>query len=917
MKLKILFSLVIGFIAVNGATQFDPGLRFRTLETPHFSVHYHDGEDGLALEAATIAEDVHEELTAFMRWQPKEKTQLVLLDIYDEANGLATPFPVNTVFAYATQPGLGFDRYEDWLRLLITHEYTHILHMDMVEGFPAFLRTIFGRWVFTNAVQPIWQLEGMTVFNETEFTEGGRARGALYNAMLRTAVLENELKRIDQASTAPSSWPGGTTPYLYGGMFDSYLAEHYGREKLVAFSHRYSGAVPFTQNITAKKVFGKSYYQLWREWSGYLKDKYEKEVSEIKKSPLTQSVALTNTGFRHVAPVFSPDGKYIAFTERNNREYPAVRLMDVATKKVKTVARVQAEPGIAWLPKSEGFLFSQGLVQKNFYYHDDIFYYHLKTKHVKRLTFGLRAKDPAISPDGKKVVFVVNKLGQNDLAKMDPYTARLDYITHTQDHSQYSQPRFSPDSKLVAVSVWKPGGNQDIWLVDIESRQFAPLTNDPMVDLSPAWSPDGKYLLFSSDRSGVYNIYAYSFNDNTIYQVTNVLGGAFYPAVSPDGKKIVFSNYGINGFDLGEIDFDPKTWWKAPDYNYPVPERNYQLPQFSTKTHKYNPFPTLWPRMWLPLPVVDENGWGPGVITFAMDVLQQHQFLVWAGYGVKSRRPYFDITYTNNQLYPVITVHVANSAVEETPDWWQVQEGTVDVAVPFVSTKSSQTIVFNYHGERVSEWDGANRSIESGVSLGWRFNNTKRYSHSISRMEGGTVGVTVSWLNEILGSDVNSERLVINGLKYFRLPLRSQVLALRFAAGLASDTAGFNVGSSPSLLVLENPILRGYTTEITGGREFFLSLEYRFPLVWIERGPGTLPVFLSNAHGALFFDVGNAWNGDIIPELAEFKKSVGAELRSDLELGYGWIPLTLRLGVAKGLDTGGVTQIFGGVSSPF
>jgi len=901
---------------VYGATQFDPGLRFKTLETPHFSIHYHDGEQDLARAAAKIAEDVHEELTGFMRWQPRGKTQIVLLDIYDEANGLATPFPVNTIFAYTTQPGIGFDRYEDWFRLLITHEYTHILHMDTVRGFPALLRNIFGRWVFTNALQPIWQIEGLAVFNETEFTAGGRARGALYDGMLRLAVIENKLKRIDQAGTAPSSWPGGTTPYFYGGMFDSYLAQTYGRDKLVDFSQRYSGSVPFAQNCAAKKIFGKSYYQLWREWSGYLKDKYEKEAAEIKKIPLTQSVSLTNTGFHITAPAFSPDGKFIAYTEYNNREYPAVRLLDTANKKARTVVKGQVEPGIVWLPKGQGFLYSQGEVRNNFYYYDDIFYYDLKSRRTRQLTFGLRAKDPAISADGKKVVFVINKLGQNDLAVMDPYTAKLTVITQTKDHSQYSQPRFSPDSKLVAVSVWKPGGNQDLCLLDLESRQFAPLTNDPMIDICPAWSPDGKYLFFSSDRSGVYNIYAYSFYDYSIYQVTNVLGGAFYPAVSPDGKKIVFSNLGVNGLDLGEIDFDPNTWWKAPAFDYPVPERHYEPSQFSMKVHTYNPFPTLWPRMWLPMPVFDKDGWGPGFITFGMDVLQQHQFGIMAGVGWKSRRPYFDITYTNNQLYPQITVHALNLSYEDTPNWKHQQQGDVEVAVPFLSTKSYYNIVLGYHGERISDWNGLNSEIASGVSAGWRFDNTKRYSHSISRMEGGSVGVSVHWLDKIFGSDANSGRVVLEANKYFRLPLRNQVVALRLGAGIASDTTGFSVGGAQPFQLLANPIVRGDTQITSGGREFFLNLEYRFPLTWIERGPGTLPAFLSNTHGALFFDFGNAWSGKI-PLFAEFKKSVGAELRSDLEFGWGWIPLTLRVGIVKTLGTDSNFQIFGGVSGPF
>ena len=84
----------------------------------------------------------------------------------------------------------------------------------------------------------------------------------------------------------------------------------------------------------------------------------------------------------------------------------------------------------------------------------------------------------------------------------------------------------------------------------IVARHGAALTDataDRAFDRDPAWSPDGKYLMFSSDRSGIFDIYALRLADRTLWQVTNVVLGAFEPEVSPDGTQLAFVTYGPGG----------------------------------------------------------------------------------------------------------------------------------------------------------------------------------------------------------------------------------------------------------------------------------------------------------------------------------------------------------------------------------
>ncbi len=126
------------------------------------------------------------------------------------------------------------------MRTLITHEYTHILHLDMVHGCTDFLQYIFGRLYFPNLFEPIWMIEGLAVYEETEQTPGGRGRSPGSEMIIRMAVLEDRFPRLSQATVFPDFWPSGEVPYLFGEGFTRFIADKYGREKLADISRRYS-----------------------------------------------------------------------------------------------------------------------------------------------------------------------------------------------------------------------------------------------------------------------------------------------------------------------------------------------------------------------------------------------------------------------------------------------------------------------------------------------------------------------------------------------------------------------------------------------------------------------------------------------------------------------------------------------------
>ena len=164
--------------AALAATLIDPLYRFRTLETPHFSIHFHQGEDSLAGRLAAIAEDVWRKIERPLGTTPPSHTHVILVDQTELANGFATPVPYNTILVTAAwpRPSEFLGKTDDWLRLVFTHEFTHIVHLDRSVGWARFVRGIFGRMpiAFPNLYLPRWQLEGLATYHESALTGGGR-----------------------------------------------------------------------------------------------------------------------------------------------------------------------------------------------------------------------------------------------------------------------------------------------------------------------------------------------------------------------------------------------------------------------------------------------------------------------------------------------------------------------------------------------------------------------------------------------------------------------------------------------------------------------------------------------------------------------------------------------------------------------
>lgn len=953
-RIKRLFLLLCFIYLPAGYAKTDPSFSWNTLSSPHFLVHYHQGEEALAKRVVVLAEDVHSRLAPRMKShrcrancfsEPHQPTHIVLIDALDEANGWATPLPYNLITLYITQPYgeslFGLSNYDDWMRLLITHEYTHIVQMDMVSSFPELLQNIFGNLYFPNMFQPVWMIEGLAVHEETELTGGGRNRSPAADMVLRMAVLENNFPAISQAANYAAKWPAGEVPYLFGGSFTGFIARKYGREKLADLSLEYSGRWwPFLVSSTARRVLGSNYPALWDEWKSELSSRYADDQQKVLAQGLSPTRALTQRGYGNAAPAISPDGMQIAYVVRNADDHPAIHLMNLdGSDDRKLVNNVTGSAqSLSWRPDGKGIFFTRIERVHNTNSYNDIYYYDLERRKEIRLTKHLRARDGAPSPDGSKLVFVANRLGKTRLATLallpdSTAPEDINWLTEASE-LQFETPRFSPDGQKIAVGVRQPDGSRDVWILDSRGSKLEELMHDRACDGGAVWSADGRSIYFSSDRSGIFNLYVYDLASKQISQVSNVLGGAFMPSITPDSSAIAFANYSSRGFDIHVLDNQSDAWKAVAGYRDPYPQMHYDEKQVIAEQSRYNPLPTLYPRLWLPnFGYSAYSGRLGGLFTFGADAVERHSYTLSAVYGPSKQRTWYDLNYLYDGWFPSLKLRaqdrdVGYASLLEQQQGFKAQHDYVERArmldaaltFPWLEHDQQHALTLGYQRKNIaalsqlppwSSYDGAipAQGVLAAGRVSYVFNNAEKFGYSISPEHGRNIAIGYEQLDKKIGSDFNLKKFSIDWHEYVDLPFKHQVLLLRGYAGKSSGDViaqrAFQLGGdTPGDMAIDiqdnNVYLRGYPINRYRGQQAGLaSAEYRFPIQNIELGYENTPFFFKRLHGAVFAEAGNAW--DSVFRRQDVKRSIGAEARLDMTLAY-LLPTTVRLGLYKALD---------------
>ena len=158
-----------------------------------------------------------------------------------------------------------------------------------------------------------------------------------------------------------------------------------------------------------------------------------------------------------------------------------------------------------------------------------------------QLTHSITA-DPALTTDGKKMVFISVVTGREQLFSMNIDSSELVQLTH--NDADHEDPAWSPDGQTIAY-VFSKGDVARIYLMKADGSEVRPLTPSGVRTIHPNWSPDGASVAYCTDddlKPPHKNPAAiYSIQVATGWITRLVSGGVnTYPVWSPDGRQIAF-----------------------------------------------------------------------------------------------------------------------------------------------------------------------------------------------------------------------------------------------------------------------------------------------------------------------------------------------------------------------------------------
>ncbi len=981
--------MLLALTAVTGKAHArnDPKLLWKTLETKHFRINYYSTEDEVAKHIATLAESIYARLKPHVGWDPTEVTEIVLTDQTDSANGSASGLPFNTIYLNVTAPDdmspLG--DVDDWYLELVTHEYTHILHIDHITGIPALVNRILGKTMAPNQVQPHWVLEGLAVYEESTETSGGRLRSSMWNMWMRADVLEDNVATLDQFSNVPRRWPQGNIWYLYGSFFMQWIAETYGEQAIRAMIDDYSAQIiPYAINRSIRRATGKTYEEMYPAWVESMKRTFGAEADAIRARGLREGVRVTHTGNTYEHPRWIPANAWpelagqLMFYVDDAHTTPGIWALPLVRDERghvvgsredlrERVIRINGITGASFMPDGTAVYTSSDVIN-NLLFFDDLFELPAGEKDPTgldgksiRWSEGWRSLDPSVSPDGKRVVFTVNHRGTSRLMIADilPRTdgvrghrvANPRELVHSALFDQAFTPRWAPDNRHVAYGSWTRGGYRDVRVVDTADGSWMDVTHDRAIDGDPVYSADGRWLYYHSDRTGVSNVYAYELATGKLKQVTNVINGAYQPEPSPDGKQLAYVGYTHAGYDVFVIPLDETQWLDPLPYVETRPAMHAEPPPTSAQPRPYNPLVTLMPRKYSVQITPGNFGYASIVEVTGSDVAGWHAFD--ATFTTEWDHPELEtnISYTYGRLpfdvsasvFRTISPQSSFSLGSNQVQWIQEDLGaSTGISYSMPRPFDSQSFSLSYSVARVagelpfssSQLDPYDlpsiptRGLLGSVHLGWGYSNAESYLWSIGAEHGFSMSATFDMADPALASDFTGYAAQLNFQTYFLMPwLRHHALALHAGGGYGGGNLGgrgpFYVGGFidlPLVSTVQNVLIqggiqmRGYPVAYEVGNDFALfNAEYRFPIVNVDRGPSTIPVFLNRISGAAFVDYGSAFND---PAQAQFKTGVGGELWFDFDLGYV-LNFTFRAGYAKGLASGGIDKTYFVAAVPF
>ncbi len=925
-------------------------LDWKTIDTDHFAVHFHEGVEASAFEVARIAEEIYLPITTLYDYRPAR----VHIHITDSAG-----LPEGAAYYYLDRIDIDTDDIDfqlrgnaDWLRNVITHEFTHMVSLqasmkmprwmpaiylqvfnfekekrpDVITGYPNFT----GSFPLSGESVPNWFAEGIAQY------QAAGARHDIWDShrdmVLRMAVIGDRFLTLDQMGVFGKSSADAELLYNQGYSLVRYIAERYGEDKIGQLASAHGKLWRAGFGGASREVLGISEGELYCAWKKDITEAYAERVKNI--SPGRYGSKMAGNGFFNYYPVSDGNGGFY-YLSNMGREYRDVDLVHVsAGGEEKTIAG-DLSSGACVTADGRTLLYSRKSDDnRHGYEFNDVYACGIGSEKEGRLTEGLKASGPVSSPEGKRIAFIISGDGFSSVGMMYLEDGNIRMLSGSIPGRRYTGLSWSKRGLLASRF---DGLSRDIVLIAPESAEETVLIDTRADERDPRWTADGSGFFYSSDRTGIFNVYFRDIATGADLMVTNVVGGAFQ--ASEDGNDLLFAAFGRNGYEIRRIG-DWRASAVAPEPavdEWLLAERATFIgggkTGFQTDSLEVSgdyrvtyTIPFLFPRL-----MVYDDKFRLGFALDSRDFLDRQsvyaaasasfdgEFDLQLGAEFRQLKPTFMFDLLRMRKYWEIADPSAGEIRYRYDLWDAYFTCKLEFEQETLRRRKDISIRYNHgeYGVNINAWQ------EIGIELGWNYykadevtlmydyrNIRKGVESNINprggrslHIEGAAVRAKLSsgdfeYSFQPLYSDNNFMRYVLLYEEYLPLPLWSHALTVFLRGGWIDreeidDFFYLHLGGRDGL--------RGYSYYSIGGMKNAMGrLTYRFP-IWRNIDYQIPGLYFRSIYAAVFAEAGKAWNENTF-DIADPQTGVGYELRLSGFTFFGY-PLAATFMGAYGLDT--------------
>ncbi len=1008
IKYLFIFLISTGFLVAQSFNH--PELEWETIEGEHFIVHYHQNTSWTANEALHVADDIYPAITGLYHYEPEEKTHLIIRDTDDYANGGAYYFD-NKIEIWAKPLDYELRGSHYWLRDVITHEFTHIISLRASRKMPgnvpaAYLQVIsyeperredvlygypngIASYPLPSVSVPMWWAEGLAQFQSDSMRWDWW--DSVRDMILRDRIKYGKTLTLNEMDGFGKVGIGNESVYDHGFGLVRYLAQEYGQDILRRISDRISGPLNYSFYRALEAETGLPSQKLWKQWQADLV--LRQSLSFDPSENISPIDFIQKKGDANFYPRWNKAGKSLGFISSAGETYLSRTALFIKDSTDETEKLLPMVEGFDWSPDGNHLVYAR----KEFYnggipdtrtapahnHHlasfipaehaatcercqflmsgsrfSDLFIVHRDSLDEEtQLTFGERVKNPAWSPDGSKIAFVNLRDGSNNLCLAFPeYPDSVQQLTYLEPGTQIYVPRWSPDGRSIIFDMTS-GSNRDIAIYDTKRDQIMPLLNQVWDERNPVFMDDYN-ILYSDDRTGIFNIYSYDIITGENRRLTNVHGGAFQ--AEWQAGKLYYSLYDSLGFRIAVLDeselLSVETEPLAASIERiidPTWERHGQARTAHDYSMQYGPMFIL-PKLQIEV----DNGkntviYKPGFYFFSDEIISNYSLV--GGFGIAPNKDMDLFLSTQYKGFlPTITFEFFQMIRHTQEELWyfdhvwpaqsdltfSLTQGilSLDLLVPPMNAITLDVSAANYRTAIGSHIVGPGLSA-GGVSYdyfkGWDWGLKWNMARIKVRQERGinpsgykaSVAVRDNHHNFVAGYgyDEDTERwgnqydkfrymkLNASGFYGYRLPIPGRFVI--------SNTTEINLIDNNAIddffyeFAGGMPGLKGYPFySMKGSRRFVSSSTLRFP-IFRDNYSRIAQLTVRDLYLGLHAQVGAAWSADPTQvSVADFSawmthekdqinlvRDVGADLRLSLNSYYAF-PTAFEFGAFYGLD---------------